>query len=548
MEEFENFDMEELENTVVHKVDKGDIIEGVIVQKDKDYAYINMSYKMEGKIPISEFDREPSLGDKVEAQIITKNDISGDIVLSIKEAKFSKAWENIQELYNTTQYISGTVVGETEKGFTVDIGIEAFLPKSQIGRNKTLDDLLDKQLMFKILKINKKTKRVIVSRREYLKEINEKKKTEIFTTIKEGDELEGIIKNIINSGLFVDLGGVDAFIPKSELTWSKSMFRIEDYFKINQKIKGIVISLDKAKEKIALSHKNTLPNPWNNIDEKYQVDMVAKGKVVKILNTGVIIELEPGIDGFIGIENLTWAKHIKNPNEIVHTGDIIEFKITKIDKINKKISLDLKQILENPWNSVEEKYPVGKKLVVQIKRVTNFGAYVEIDKDIEGFIDIRDVSWTKKYKNAKEVFKRGRTITAAIVDIDKERYLIKLSMKQLLVNPWNILQEKLEAKTPVKAKVIKILKTGALSVLDNDIKAFIPMSHYSSKRIDNLEKYLSPGQTVDAIIIDIDENKKRATLSIRGYEKMLEDKEIEQYMKSEDTGTATLGDFFKNKN
>ena len=549
MEDFEKFDMEELENTIVKKVNKGEIVEGVIIQKDDEYAYINMGYKMEGKIPLSEFNTEPEIGDSIEALIVEKNDARGDILLSIKEAQFKKAWNNILEIYKDTAYISGKIVDKVDKGYIVDIGLEAFLPLSQIRRvNNFEEELKDKQLMFKILKINKQKKRVIVSRREYLREVNDKRKKEIFGTLKVGDIIEGVIKNIINSGVFVDLGGVDAFIPKSELTWSHSLSRIEDYFSINQKIKGRVISIDKANEKISLSHKDVLPNPWLNIDEKYQVDMIAKGKVVKILNTGVIVELEPGIDGFISRDNLTWAKHIKHPGEIVKLYDIVEFKILEIDKVNKRIKLGLKEILSNPWDKIEEKYPVGKKIVVTIKRVTNSGAYVEIEDNIEGFIDLKDVSWTKRYRNGREVFKKGETVSAAIVDIDKENNLIKLSIKQLLVNPWNILQEKKDTKTPIKARVTKITKRGAFAIIDKDIKAFIPVSHYATYKVKEPEKYLKVGQIVDAVIIDINENKKLATISLKEYKKMQEEKEIEQYLKSTEDDKVTLGDFFKQKN
>ncbi len=542
----ENFNLNELENAEITPIQEGDIINGRIIKIDKDLVYIDIGYKMEGKIDLSEFNQKPNINDELEVLVLKQDEINGDIILSHKQAKFMKTWNSTLDLFSNSPYISGRIAEKLSNGYEVDIGIPGFLPFSHIKRVDDFNEIKDKQLMFKILDINEKSKKIILSRKLYLNEANAKKKKEILETIEEGTILEGIVKNIKNFGIFVDLGGIDAFIPKNELSWSRNA-NPNKVVSINQQIKASVLSFSKKDERIVLSLKKLQANPWNSIDEKFQEGMIAKGHVVKIINPGVFIELEPGIEGYISKENLTWAKHIKTPFDVVKENDFVEFKILSIDKANKKISLGLKQVLENPWEEISEKYFVGQKLTAKIKYIVKNGTFVEIDENTEGFIDMNDVSWVKRYRTARDAFKKGDTVSAVIIDIDPEKELIQLSLKQLLVNPWQILKEKMDTKTPVTAAVIKKIEKGAIVKLEDDLKGFIPVTHFDILPVEEPGKYFRINDKVKCLIIDIDENKKTAICSPKAYKKSLAQKDMEQYMQKKSTSTMKLGDFIKTK-
>ncbi|MBU1077144.1 MAG: S1 RNA-binding domain-containing protein [Spirochaetes bacterium] len=542
----DNFNLDELEKSELTPVQKGDIITGKVIKVSKDTIYLDIGYKMEGKIDAVEFNAPPNIGDEVEVLVVSTDEVNGDIFISRKEAQFIKAWTHIQEIFDTSPYITGEITDKLENGYQVDIGLPALLPFSHIRRTDNFDELKNKQLMFKILDIKEKSRKVILSRRLYLNEVSEKKKKEIFESIEEGKVFEGIVKNIKNFGVFIDLGGIDAFIPKTELTWSKNV-NPNDVVKIDQQVKGSVISFSKKEGKITLSMKNLMPNPWNTIEEKYQEGMIAKGKVVKIINSGAFIEMEPGIEGYISNENLTWTRHIKSPFDIVKVNDPVEFKILNINKINKKISLGLKQVLPNPWDEISKKYFVGQKLTIKIKHITKTGAFVQIDKDVEGFIDVDDVSWIKKYRDSYDAFKKGATVSAVITDVDIKTQLIKLSLKQLLVNPWQILKEKMDNRTPVTVTVSTITKRGSYVRMEDDLQGFIPYTHYDNEYIEDLMTYFKKNDKVTCVIVSIDDKKKLAICSAKVYKKTTADKEMEQYIKKEPIGTAKLGDFFNLK-
>ena len=542
----EDFDLNELENAEITPVQEGDMLIGKVIKIDKDMVYVDIGYKMEGKIDFSEFDKDPNINDELEVLVLKQDEINGDIIVSHKQARFMRNWNNIIELLDTSPYISGRIVEKMDNGYEVDIGIPSLLPFSHMKRVNDFNKIKDKQLMFKILNINEREKKIVLSRRLYLDEANEKRKKEILDTIEEGTILEGIVKNIKKFGVFVDLGGIDALIPRNELSWSRNVDP-HKVVSINQQIKGSVLSFNKDEERIVLSLKKLQANPWNTIDEKFQEGMIAKGHIVKIINSGVFVELEPGIEGYISKENLTWAKHIKTPFEIVKNNDLIEFKILSIDKANKKTSLGLKQVLENPWEEISKRYFVGQKLTVKIKYIVRNGAYVEIEENMEGFIDLNDVSWVKRYHSGWDAFKNGDTVSAVIVDIDPEKELVKLSLRQLLVNPWQILKEKMETRTPVTANVVKKIEKGAIVKLDDDLRGFIPVSHFDLYPVKEPGKYFRKNDKVKCLIIDIDENKKNAICSPKAYKRSIAQKDMEQYIQKKSTGTMKLGDLIKIK-
>ncbi|MDD5066507.1 MAG: S1 RNA-binding domain-containing protein [bacterium] len=556
----ENFNMEQLENAKVTSINKGDIVTGKVLKVDSNTVFVDIGYKMEGKIDISEFNSPPRMNDEIEVMVIEKDEYIGELLLSYKQAKFMKAWKNILEIYNDTKYISGIIERKLNNGYEVDIGIIAFLPFSQIRHTENFEDLREKQLMFKIIDIKQKFNKVILSRRQYVEEVNEKNRKETLEKIEEGQIIEGVVKNITRFGVFLDINGIDALIPRSELSWSINVDP-KDIVAINQKIKAMILNFDKRLGKITLSLKNLQSNPWNTVDEKYQEGMIAKGKVLKIINSGVFIELEPGIEGFIAKENLTWAKHIKSPFEVLTGNDLVEFKILKIDKMNKKIALGLKQILPNPWMEISKKYYVGQKISGKVKFIVKNGAYIEIDENIEGFLDLNDVSWTKKFITGFDAFKKGEVINAVITDISAESQLLKLNLKQLLVNPWEVLNEKITSKMPVDVTVDKVMARGSYIKMENDLNGFIPATHYdyyhSREQYHGKEQYhikeqqhhkeqppetLHKGDKVKCLIIDIDQRNKLAICSIKEYKRTIAEKEMEKYIKKDSSGGMKLGD------
>ncbi|MBN1898573.1 MAG: 30S ribosomal protein S1 [Spirochaetes bacterium] len=537
-----------LDETIIRKIEKGELVKGHVVQITNEGVYLDIGAKIEGRIPIGEFDYSPKIGDEIEVLVIKKNESAGEIELSKEQAAFIKAWENIETIHNDTGYISGTFIEKLSNGYTVDIGIEAFLPFSQIKKVDDFEELKDKTFMFKIIRLDKRKGRVILSRREYIKENTRMKKEDLFSRLSEGDIIEGVVKNIKDFGIFVDLGGIDGLVPKKELSW-KRFASCEDIVSINQKVKAIVISIDKKTERIVLSHKSVIPNPWSHIEEHLQIGMMARGKVVDIKPYGAFVEIEEGIDGFISLENLTWARHTKKPEELLSIGDEVQVKILDIDKITKKIKLGLKQVFPNPWDKVNEKYNVGQKLNVRIKRITGSGAYVEIadDKNIEGFIELAEVSWTKKFNHGKQAFKKGESLTAVVVDIDKARNLVKMGLKELEVNPWHILQEKSQSRQPVDCIVQKVFSRGAVVLVENKMEGFIPLSHFSDRKVEHPEAFLKKGEKIKCLILEIDEKKKRAVLSLKEYRKIKSQEEISQYLKKEPTEKMSIGDMINLK-
>ena len=541
------FDMSDIFNdTYIQEITPGKIIKGKVVQITSDGIYLDVKSKIEGKIKLEEFEVYPQIGDELEVLVLQKDERSGEVLLSKVEADRIKAWKNIVDIYNTSKYISGKIVKKLNNGYEVDIGLPAFLPLNHIKNVKNLEEIKDKLLMFKILKINLKNKKVIVSRNEYLKEVNEKRIEEIFNTYKVGDVIEGIVKNITNFGAFIDIGGVDVLIPKSELSWRR-FFKTEEVLKLNEKIKAVIISIDKDKKKILASYKNLLPNPWAEVDKNYQVGMIAKGKVVEVNNYGAFVEFDDGIYGFMSIDNMTWAKHIKTPSELVSLNDIVEVKILEIDKINHKIKLGLKQVFQSPLEKEDSKYKIGSQFEVIIKRIIGTGAYVEIsgDNEIEGFIPIQEVSWTKKFQHGKMAFRKGEKHKAVVINLDKTRNLVIFSLRQLLPNPWNDLKKKMEKKEPIECKIKNITKRGAYVEINNEIEAFLPVSHFAQHKIENYKNYFHKGQKVNCLIIDLNEKSKSIIVSAKEYNKKKAEEEIAKYIKKEPTEKVKLGDIIK---
>lgn len=498
----------------------GTLLRGRIVEIGKDYVVVDVGLKSEGLVPISEFSDpdELELDKEVEVLLDQPEDEQGQIVLSRDKAARQRQWEYIVEHCEEGSIVKGKILRKVKGGLMVDIGMEAFLPGSQIDnkRIKNLDEFLGKTCEFKILKINIERKNVVVSRRELLEAERISKKAELLELIKIGDVRKGVVKNITDFGVFLDLDGIDGLLHITDMTW-KRIKHPSEMVDIGQELEVMILSIDREKGRVALGLKQKEHNPWDDIERKYPVGMRVKGKIVKLLPYGAFIEIEPGIEGLIHVSEMSWVKNVTDPSEVVNKGDEVEAIVLAVQKEDGKISLGIKQTEHNPWDEVEKKYPIGSSVKAEIKSLTNYGAFVELEPGIEGLIHISDISWIKKVSHPSEVFKKGDHVEAIILSVDKESKKITLGMKQLSTNPWETIERSIPIGSIVKGKVTKITAFGAFVTLENGIEALIHVTELSDQAFGKVEDVIAIGDEVTAKVIKVDPEHKKVALSVKEY-------------------------------
>ncbi len=499
-------------------MDAGQLLCGTIVEINKEFAVVDVGLKSEGLVPIAEFasPEDLSLGKKVEVLLDKTEGSDGQIVLSLEKAQKHRRWEYILDTYKEGSIIPGVVVRKVKGGLMVDIGIEAFLPGSQIDnkRIKTLDDFIGKKYDFKILKINIERKNIVVSRRELLEEERASKKTELLENIKEGNLRKGIVKNITDFGVFLDLDGIDGLLHITDMTW-KRIRHPSEMVKLGQELEVIILSIDQEKGRVALGLKQKDKNPWEEIEKKFPTGTKVKGKITNLVSYGAFIELEPGIEGLIHVSEMSWTKTISEPSEMVNIGDEVEAIVLSIQKDEGKISLGMKQTERNPWEAVEEKYAVGKVVEAEIRNLTNYGAFVELEPGVDGLIHISDLSWTKKVSHPSEVLKKGDKVKAVVLSVDKESKKITLGIKQLTQNPWESIEKTLPIGSQIKGIVTKITAFGIFVQLENGIEGLIHVTELSDQPFGKVENIVSVGDEVTAKVVKIDSEHKKISLSLK---------------------------------
>lgn len=502
----------------VSSMDAGQLLSGTIVEINKEFAVVDVGLKSEGLVPIAEFTSPENLalGKKVEVLLDKTEGSDGQIVLSLEKAQKLRRWEHILDTYKEGSIIPGVVVRKVKGGLMVDIGIEAFLPGSQIDnkRIKSLDDFIGKKYDFKILKINIERKNIVVSRRELLEEERASKKSELLENIKVGDLRRGIVKNITDFGVFLDLDGIDGLLHITDMTWRRIRHPSE-MVRLGQELEVIILSIDQDKGRVALGLKQKEKNPWEEIEKKYPAGTKVKGKITNLVSYGAFIELEPGIEGLIHVSEMSWTKTISDPSEMVNIGDEVEAIVLSIQKDEGKISLGMKQTERNPWEAVEEKYPVGKIVEAEIRNLTNYGAFVELEPGVDGLIHISDLSWTKKVSHPSEVLKKGDKIKAVVLSVDKESKKITLGIKQLTENPWESIEKKLPIGSQIKGTVTKITAFGIFVQLENGIEGLIHVTELSDQPFGKVEDIVSVGDEVTAKVVKIDSEHKKISLSLK---------------------------------
>ena len=520
-EEFENgmvanVSKEELDKAydeTLNKVSEHQVVDGTVISVDKKEVVVSIGYKSDGIIPASEFRYNPDLkvGDTVEVYVENAEDKKGQLVLSHKKARLSKSWDRVNAALDNEEIVQGYIKCRTKGGMIVDVfGIEAFLPGSQIDVHpiRDYDQFVGTTMDFKIVKINQEFRNVVVSHKALIEAELEAQKKEIIGKLEKGQILEGTVKNITSYGVFVDLGGVDGLIHITDLSWG----RVDDPHKVvelDQKINVVILDFDDEKKRIALGLKQLTPHPWDALDADLKVGDHVTGKVVVIADYGAFVEIQPGVEGLIHVSEMSWSQHLRSAQEFLKVGDDVEAVILTLDRDERKMSLGIKQLKEDPWEAIEVKYPVGSKHTAKVRNFTNFGVFVELEEGVDGLIHISDLSWTKKVKHPSEFTQVGSEIDVIVLDIDKENRRLSLGHKQLEDNPWDVFEAKYTVGSIHEGKIIELLEKGAVVSLDKDVEGFATPKHLVKEDGSQAQQ----GETLPFKVIEFNKDSKRIILS-----------------------------------
>ncbi|MBW4056327.1 MAG: 30S ribosomal protein S1 [Proteobacteria bacterium] len=526
------------------------IIEGTVVRVDQDTVLVDIGLKSEGHVPVAEFrdaDGEVSVqvGDKIRV-LMTRQEGKKGYVLSKKKADYLSAWDKIGDACQEGGIIEGTITGKVNGGFTVDIGVQAFLPSSQVDirPSSDSDSYIGVKSRFKVIKINQRRDNIVLSRRAVLEEERAAIRDVTLEKLEEGQIVEGTIKNVTDYGAFVDLGGVDGLLHVSDLSWGR-VGKPADVLKPGQQITAKVLKFDRSKGKISLGVKQTLADPWLDVPAKFPIGERVRGKVVSLMEYGAFVELEPGIEGLIHVSEMSWTKRVRRAADMLNIGDEVETVILGIDMGNRKISLGLKQVSENPWNTIAEKYPAGTRIEGQIKNMTDFGMFIGIEDGIDGLVHVSDMSWTKRIKHPGDVYEKGSLVQAVVLKVDVENERLSLGIKQLEPDPWSLAPGKYRAGALVSGKVTSLTDFGIFVELEEGIEGLIHVSELSREKVASAKEFAAIGDNLEAVVLSCDPKERRISLSIRSVHVAAEKADFEQYMGSQGESTSTFGDLLK---
>jgi small subunit ribosomal protein S1 len=509
---------------------EGDIIKGTILEMREDVVLVDIGYKSEGLIPLREF-RTPSgeitakVGDTVDVYLEQREDSDGLIVLSREKAEKIKIWDELSQVYEKGGPISGMILGRTKGGLIVDIGVRAFLPGSQVDLRpvRDLDKLIGKAFPMKIIKLNQKRGNIVLSRRELLEEERKHLKEDTLATLAEGKRVKGKIKNITEYGAFVDLGGLDGLLHITDMSWGR-IGHPSEIFQVGDEIEVVVLKFDRTNERVSLGYKQRLPDPWEAVEQRYPVGTKFTGKVVSMTDYGAFVELEEGVEGLVHISEMSWTQRVKHPSKVVAIGDMVEVVVLDVDRGNKRISLGMRQAEPNPWNFIEERYPVGTRVEGRVRNLADFGAFVELEEGIDGLIHISDMSWTKRIRHPSELLKKGEKVDALVLHVDKANHRISLGLKQVQQDPWqSAVPEKYRVGMDVQGKVIRTTDFGAFVELEDGVEGLLHVSELSHERVNKPEDVVQVGQELILKVIKLDPEERKIGLSLRAIVDSLRD-------------------------
>ena len=505
--------LEQAYDTTLNKVADNEVVNGTVTAINKREVIVNIGYKSDGIIPISEFRYNPDLkvGDEVEVYIENTEDRKGQLLLSHKKARESRSWDRVNEALDSQEIVKGYIKCRTKGGMIVDVfGIEAFLPGSQIDVKpiRDYDVFVGKTMEFKVIKINQEYRNVVVSHKALIEEELEQQKKEIISKLEKGQVLEGTVKNITSYGVFIDLGGVDGLIHITDLSWGR-VSDPKEIVELDQKINVVILDFDDEKKRIALGLKQLTPHPWDSLDPNLKVGDVVKGKVVVMADYGAFIEIAPGVEGLIHVSEMSWSQHLRSAQDFIKVGDEVEAVILTLDRAERKMSLGIKQLKQDPWENIEEKYPVGSKHTATVRNFTNFGIFVEIEEGVDGLIHISDLSWTKKVKHPSEFTSIGAPIDVVVLEIDKENRRLSLGHKQLEENPWDAYESIYTVDSIHEGKITEMMDKGAVISLAEGVEGFATPKHLVKEDGSQAQQ----GETLQFKVIEFNKDSKRIILS-----------------------------------
>ncbi len=534
------------------RFEEGEIVTGKVISVDKDNVLVDIGYKSEGQIPIGEFADDQgqmnvNIDDPVEVMVEWWDDEQEMVVLSKEKAEKVKVWEEIKQAYDKDGTVKGVIVGRVKGGFTVDVGVQAFLPGSQADLRPihNLDDMVGKTFSFKVLKYNRKRSNVVLSRRVILEKEAIAKRAATLASIHEGKVMPGIVKNITEYGVFVDLGGVDGLLHITDISWGRVKHPSE-LFTIGDNISVKVLNLDLERERVSLGMKQLTPDPWLNAAEKYPVGSRISGKVVSLTDYGAFVELEEGIEGLIHISEMSWTRKIRHPSKVVSVGERVDAVVLDIKPDNRRISLGMKQVVPNPWDVISEKYPVGTVIEGKIKNITDFGIFIGIDEGIDGLVHISDLSWTKRIKHPSELYKKGETVQAKVLDIEKDNERFSLGIKQLHPDPWSTVEERYQVGKEITGTITNLTDFGIFVELEEGVEGLVHVSEISKEKIKTPVGKYAVGDAITAKVMNINSDERRIGLSIKRLEMESDQNLLSEYVNQMRTPTSTFGEILRN--
>ena len=497
---------------------EGSIVKGHVLEIRPREILVDIGYKSEGVIPASEFDdvEDLQVGDEVEVLLERLEDDHGMVKLSKEKAAHKQNWDKIVKVFQGDGLIKGKVKAVVKGGLTVNIGVEAFLPASQIDivPPKDLQQFVGNTYDFKIVKVNDDRKNVVLSRRELIEQERAEKRQKFLDGVKIGSTVHGTVKNLTDFGAFIDLDGMDGLLHITDMTWGR-LGHPSELLKVGQELEVIVLDINKEKERVSLGLKQTQKNPWDKIEERFPIGTNVKGKITNLVPYGAFVELEEGVEGLIHVSELSWTKRITRPSDVLNIGQEVEAIVLGVNKEEQKISLGVRQLEANPWDEIEHRYMIGKTVHGKVRNMTAYGAFVELEEGIDGMVHVSDLSWTRKINHPSEVLKKGDDVEAVVIDIDKQNQRISLGIKQLEDDPWKIIDQRYKIGDVVQGKVTKLASFGAFVQLADDIDGLVHISQLSEDRVDKVKDILKIGQDVEARVIKVDRTERRIGLSIK---------------------------------
>jgi small subunit ribosomal protein S1 len=530
---------------------ENEIVRGTVVQVTKDYAVVDIGYKSEGQVPIQEFglaEGKPNVkvGDAVEVLLESRENDTGMVVLSKEKADKMRIWDEISAACERDELVEGTIVGRVKGGLSVDIGVKAFLPGSQVDLRpiRNLDKLIGEKFKFKVIKFNKKRGNIVLSRRVLLEKERETLKKDTLQKLKEGAILTGIVKNLTDYGAFIDLGGIDGLLHITDMSWGR-VGHPSEMLNVGDELRVIVLKFDPATERVSLGLKQIQEDPWAHAAEKFPPGTRITGKVVSLTDYGAFIEMEPGVEGLVHISEMSWTKRVKHPSKVMAIGDQVNAVVLDVDAKAKRISLGMKQIEPNPWTLLEEQYPIGSVIRGQVRNVTDFGIFVGVQEGIDGLVHVSDISWTQRIKHPGDLYKKGDEVEAVVLNIDVENERFSLGIKQLHPDPWTELPTKYPIGSRVKGKVTKVADFGAFVEIEPGIEGLVHVSELRDERVENPRDVVKEGDELDVKVIDMDPHERKVALSVKAA--LHEGEDYREYMRNQQGGRASLGDVFGEK-